>query len=228
MKTVLITGASRGIGRAAAERFAEGGYELFLICHKDINDLNDLPGHHYAGDVGDHDFIKGVMDEISSLDVLVNNAGIAYYGLLQDMTVSDWDRVIRTNLTSVFNTCSLAIPKMLEKHAGKIINLSSRWGDSGAALECAYSASKGGIEVFTKALAKELAPSNIQVNAVAPGVIDTDMNSILSEDERSDLISEIPSDRMGTPEETADLIFSLAESGSYLTGQIIGLNGGWF
>lgn len=228
MKTVLITGASRGIGRAAAERFAEGGYELFLICHKDINDLNDLPGHHYAGDVGDHDFIKGVMDEISSLDVLVNNAGIAYYGLLQDMTASDWDRVIRTNLTSVFNTCSLAIPKMLEKHAGKIINLSSRWGDSGAALECAYSASKGGIDAFTKALAKELAPSNIQVNAVAPGVIDTDMNSILSPEERSDLISEIPSDRMGTPEDVADLIISLAESGSYLTGQIIGLNGGWF
>ena len=227
MKTVLITGASRGIGRAAAQKFQKEGYELYLICHRDVKELQDLRGHHYAGDVGDPAFIKGVMDEIESLDVLVNNAGIAYYGLLQDMSLNDWDSVIRTNLTSMFLTCKEAIPKMLRKGSGKIINLSSIWGGEGAALESAYSASKGGVDAFTKALAKELAPSNIQVNALAPGVIDTDMNSNLTQKEKEKLISEIPADRLGTVEEAAELIFFLAEGNEYLTGQIIGLNGGW-
>jgi len=227
MKTVLITGASRGIGRAAAQKFQKEGYELYLICHRDVKELQDLRGHHYAGDVGDPAFIKGVMDEIESLDVLVNNAGIAYYGLLQDMSLTDWDSVIRTNLTSMFLTCKEAIPKMLRKGSGKIINLSSIWGGEGAALESAYSASKGGVDAFTKALAKELAPSNIQVNALAPGVIDTDMNSNLTQKEKEKLISEIPADRLGTVEEAAELIFFLAEGNEYLTGQIIGLNGGW-
>ena len=227
MKTVLITGASRGIGRAAAQKFQKEGYELYLICHRDVKELQDLRGHHYAGDVGDPAFIKGVMDVIESLDVLVNNAGIAYYGLLQDMSLNDWDSVIRTNLTSMFLTCKEAIPKMLRKGSGKIINLSSIWGGEGAALESAYSASKGGVDAFTKALAKELAPSNIQVNALAPGVIDTDMNSNLTQKEKEKLISEIPADRLGTVEEAAELIFFLAEGNEYLTGQIIGLNGGW-
>ncbi len=227
MKNVLITGASRGIGRAAAERFQAEGYSLYLICHKSIKSLEGLEGQHYAGDVGDYTFVESVMNGIDSLDVLINNAGEAYYGLLQEMEPSEWDRIIRTNLTSMYNTCRLAIPKMLKNHSGKIINLSSVWGGSGAACEAAYSASKGGVNAFTKALAKELAPSNIQVNAVAPGVINTDMNSNLSPEDRIRLIDEIPADRMGTPEDVAELIFSLAESNSYLTGQIIGLDGGW-
>ena len=227
MAKALITGASRGIGRAAAALFAEKGYELFLICHKDTEDLKDLPGHHFAGDIGDHSFVKEVMDETDTLDILVNNAGISHVGLLQDMTPEEWDRVIRTNLTSVYNTCSLAIPKMLKKHSGRIINISSRWGDTGAAMEAAYSASKGGINAFTKALAKELAPSNIQVNAIALGVMDTDMNKWLSKEDREALISEIPSGRMGRPEEAASLILSLAEGTDYLTGQVIALDGGW-
>ena len=168
------------------------------------------------------------MDETEGLDVLINNAGIAYYGLLQDMTFDEWDSVLRTNLTSMFLTCREAIPKMLRNGSGKIINVSSVWGSAGAALESAYSASKGGVDAFTRALAKELAPSNIQVNAIAPGVIDTDMNKHLSPEERSALISEIPADRMGRAEEAAELIFQLAESNSYLTGQVISLNGGWF
>ncbi len=227
MKTVLITGASRGIGRAAAERFQREGYSLYLICHRNVEDLKSLSGRHYAGDVGDISFIEGVFNDIDHLDVLINNAGAAYYGLLQDMTSDDWDEVLRTNLTAMFYTCKFAIPKMLKARAGKIINVSSVWGNNGAALETAYSASKGGVNAFTKALAKELAPSNIQVNAVAPGVIDTDMNSHLSSEDRKALINEIPSDRMGSPEEVADLIFSLSEGNDYLTGQIIGLDGGW-
>jgi 3-oxoacyl-[acyl-carrier protein] reductase len=171
--------------------------------------------------------MKSVFDEIDTLDVLINNAGVAYYGLLQDMEPEDWDRVIRTNLTALFNSCKLAIPKMLKKHAGKIINVSSVWGSAGASMECAYSASKGGVDTFTKALAKELAPSNIQVNAVAPGVIDTDMNAHLSPEEREMLISSIPAGRMGTPEEAAELIYTLSRAANYLTGQIVSLDGGW-
>ena len=227
-KSVLMTGASRGVGRTAAELFAREGWDLYLISHKDINDLADLPGHHYAGDVGDFSFVKSVFEEIDSLDVLVNNAGIAYYGLMQDMKTEDWDRVIRTNLTSVFNTCKLAVPKMLARHAGKIINISSRWGSDGASFETAYSASKGGVDAFTRALAKELAPSNIQVNALALGVIDTDMIRHLSRAETEALIAEIPADRMGTTNDVAEVILSLAKGNDYLTGQVIGLNGGWF
>jgi len=227
MKKVLITGASRGIGRAIAEKFAEKGYELFLVCRKDTDDLKGLPGHHYAGDIGDYGFVEEVIKEIHDLDILINNAGISYLGLLQDMNPSDWDKVIRTNLTSVFNTCRLVIPKMVRAHSGKIINISSQWGNTGASMEVAYSASKGGINAFTKALAKELAPSGIQVNAIACGVIDTDMNRFLSEEERRNLISEIPSDRMGKPEEVAELILSLSEGNDYLTGQVIALDGGW-
>lgn len=227
MKKVLITGASRGIGRAAAEVFAGKGYELYLICHMDVNDLKGLPGHHYAGDIGDHSFVERVFNDIEDLDILVNNAGVSYLGLLQDMEISDWERVIRTNLTSAFNTCRFAIPRMVKAHSGKIINISSQWGNAGASMEVAYSASKGGINAFTKALAKELAPAGIQVNAIACGVIDTDMNSFLSEEERRDLISEIPSDRMGKPEEVAELILTLSEGNDYLTGQVIALDGGW-
>ncbi len=223
----LITGASRGIGRAVAERFAKEGYELILISHKEINDLKGLPGRHYAGDAGDFNFMKTVFNDIDRLDILINNAGVAYYGLLQEMDPGEWDRVIRTNLTALYNSCKLSIPKMLKKHAGKIINVSSVWGSTGASMECAYCASKGGVDAFTKALAKELAPSNIQVNAVAPGVIDTDMNAHLSEEEREALISSIPAGRMGTPEEAAELIYTVAKAGNYLTGQIVSLDGGW-
>ncbi len=161
------------------------------------------------------------------MDVLVNNAGISYIGLLQDMTSDDWDRIVRTNLTSVFNCCRLAIPYMVEKKCGKIINISSVWGVAGASCEVAYSATKGGINAFTKALAKELAPSGIQVNAIACGAIDTEMNHFLNQEELIDLIDEIPAGRLGKAEEVADLAYHLGYKGSYLTGQVIGLDGGW-
>jgi 3-oxoacyl-[acyl-carrier protein] reductase len=143
------------------------------------------------------------------------------------MTPSDWDKVIATNLTSVFNCCSLAVPDMVSNKYGKIINISSVWGNVGASCEVAYSASKGGMNAFTKALAKELAPSNIQVNAVACGAIDTEMNHFLGDDELMQLIEEIPANRLGRAEEVADLVYHLAYKNEYLTGQVIGLDGGW-
>ncbi len=142
---------------------------------------------------------------IRSLDVLVNNAGISYIGLLQDMTPEEWDRVLSTNLTSCFLTCRLAVPLMVHAKKGRILNISSVWGAAGASTEAAYSASKGAVNSLTKALAKELAPSNIQVNALACGVIDTDMNRCFSEEERQALMEEIPAGRFGTPEEAAVL-----------------------
>ena len=143
------------------------------------------------------------------------------------MSDGDWDRIIRTNLTSVFNCCRQAIPDMIGAKAGKIINISSVWGVAGASCEVAYSATKGGVNTFTKALAKELGPSNIQVNAVACGAIDTEMNQWMEEDELISLIEEIPSGRLGKAEEVADLVYHLAYKSNYLTGQIISLDGGW-
>ena len=161
------------------------------------------------------------------LDILINNAGISQIGLLQDMEFEEWDQLIASNLSSVFHCCKLAIPGMVRKQCGKIINISSVWGVCGASCEAAYSASKGGVNALTRALAKELAPSNIQVNAVACGAIDTDMNRFLSPGEREALLMEIPAGRMGRPEEAAELVFRLTEAPSYLTGQVIRLDGGW-
>ena len=158
---------------------------------------------------------------------MVNNAGIAHIGLLSDMTPDEWHHIMHTNLDSCFYTCRLAIPLMLKKHSGKIINISSVWGNMGASMEVAYSASKGGVNSFTKALAKELAPSNICVNAIACGAIDTDMNRCFSEEDLQLLAEEIPCDRLGDPAEVADLAIYLANAPAYLTGQIITIDGGW-
>lgn len=239
-KTVLITGSSKGIGKAIALRFAKEGYNLVINGSKDKEKLEETKAEiekfnvaclAFLGDMGDYhkvkELFKLIKEEFGHLDVLVNNAGISYVGLLSDMTWHDWDKVIRTNLTSVYNCCSLAIPNMVQKKEGKIINISSVWGNVGASCEVAYSASKGGMNAFTKALAKELAPSNIKVNAVACGAIDTEMNSFLSEEELYQLKEEIPMGRLGRSDEVADLVYYLAEKNEYLTGQVIGLDGGW-
>jgi 3-oxoacyl-[acyl-carrier protein] reductase len=239
-KTVLITGSSKGIGKAIALRFAKEGYNLVINGSKDKEKLEETKAEiekfnvaclAFLGDMGDYhkvkELFKLIKEEFGHLDVLVNNAGISYVGLLSDMTWQDWDKVIRTNLTSVYNCCSLAIPNMVQKKEGKIINISSVWGNVGASCEVAYSASKGGMNAFTKALAKELAPSNIKVNAVACGAIDTEMNSFLSEEELYQLKEEIPMGRLGRSDEVADLVYYLAEKNEYLTGQVIGLDGGW-
>lgn len=236
-KTVLITGASRGIGKAAATQFAKEGYDLILTCihsEKALAALKDeltstykISVKTFVGDIGDYDTVTRLFNDIPHLDVLINNAGISHVGLLSDMTPDEWHHVMNTNLNSVFYTCKYAIPLMLQNHKGKIINISSVWGNVGASMEVAYSASKAGVNGFTRALAKELAPSNIQVNALACGLIDTDMNRCFSEEDMEAIIAEIPADRIGKAEEAAELLVQLAASPDYLTGQIITLDGGW-
>ncbi len=240
-QTVLITGASFGIGRAIATAFAAKGCSLAITCchsPKELTTLSDKLRREHdidiltsVGDIGDYEYARQLFAEIASrfggLDILINNAGVSHIGLLHDMDIAEWNHMINTNLTSVFSTCKLAIPHMLHKKQGKIINISSVWGSQGASMEVAYSASKGGMNAFTKALAKELAPSNIQVNAIACGVIDTRMNGCFTEEERQALIEEIPTGRFGAPEEVATLALQLSFGHPYLTGQIITLDGGW-
>lgn len=239
-KVVLVTGASRGIGKAIAVKFAKKGYNVIINCAHREQELmqakREIEGYQvsctaFLGDMGNlsvcEELFQLIRKQYGNLDVLINNAGISYIGLLQDMSADDWDRILRTNLTSVFNCCKLAIPMMLSEGHGKIVNISSVWGNVGASCEVAYSATKGGINAFTKALAKELAPSNIQVNAVACGAIDTEMNQWMEEDDLIALVDEIPTGRLGRAEEVADLVYHLGYKNAYLTGQVIGLDGGW-
>ncbi|MDO4788438.1 MAG: SDR family NAD(P)-dependent oxidoreductase [Johnsonella sp.] len=239
-KTALITGASRGIGRAIALKFAREGYHLIINCAHNLKLLESLKAEvssygvqcmSFRADVGEMEQCETMFAEamkvFSGLDVLINNAGISYIGLLQDMGVKDWDALMHTNLYSVFHCSKLAIPLMLKKGRGKIINISSVWGKNGASCEVAYSASKGAVNAFTRALGKELAPSNIQVNAVACGAIETDMNAFLDPDEFCSLSNEIPAGRLGKSAEVAELVFQLASSTSYLNAQIINLDGAW-
>lgn len=237
-QTALITGASRGIGRAAAEAFAEAGFDLILTCGSSITALQDLADTLQSAypircsavqcDMGNEEAVSALFRTIRRLDVLVNNAGISHIGLLSDMTSAEWHRVFAVNLDSCFYTCRAAIPLMLKNHSGRIVNVSSVWGAQGASMEVAYSASKGGMNAFTRALAKELAPSNIQVNAVACGVIATEMNACFSEEELAALTAEIPADRLGSPAEAAQLILQTAQTPAYMTGQIITMDGGWY
>jgi 3-oxoacyl-[acyl-carrier protein] reductase len=240
-KTILITGASHGIGKAIAERFAREGFRLILNCRKDTGLLEDYAHALHEtygvetmaipGDVSDHaqvcDMFRRAADAFGGVDVLVNNAGISHIGLLSELSIADWNRIISTNLTSVYSCCHEALPYMIHQKSGCIINISSVWGQAGASCEVAYSASKGGVNSFTRALAKELAPSHISVNAIACGVIDTRMNDCFDRDERLALAEEIPMGRFGTPEEVADLTWQLVTGPSYLTGQILSLDGGW-
>lgn len=239
-KTALVTGASRGIGQAIAFTLAAHGYDLAVCCSSNPGQL--LPVQQAASAAGvrclpfqadvskSQDCVRmfeAIEKSLGGVDLLVNNAGISKIGLLQDMPFEEWERLISVNLSSVFYCCKLAIPGMVRKKQGTIINISSVWGVCGASCEAAYSASKGGVNALTMALAKELAPSGIQVNAIACGAIDTDMNRFLEPEERDALLEEIPAGRMGTPEEAAQLVLQLAQSPPYLTGQIIRLDGGW-
>lgn len=239
-KTVLVTGSSRGIGKAIAILFAKKGYRVIINCAHRSEELHQakkeiesfgVPCLSYVGDMGNYgaaaELFTQIKKEFSSIDVLVNNAGISHIGLFTDMSPDDWNHILTANLTSVFNCCHLAIPGMVARKSGKIINISSVWGSVGASCEVAYSATKGGINAFTKALAKELAPSNIQVNAVACGAIDTEMNKCFSEEDLTLLIEEIPANRMGKPEEVAKFVYQLANGNDYLNGQVIHFDGAW-
>lgn len=239
-KTAIVTGASRGIGRAIAIQLARTGYNLAICARTNTTALSEVSSQinalgrqctAYVGDLGNPTQVKKFFQLItqnhSTIDVLVNNAGISHVGLIQDMSNAEWDRILQTNLSSVFYCCRQAVPAMLPRKAGHIINISSVWGNVGASMETAYSATKGGINALTHALAKELAPSHIRVNAIACGYIDTEMNQHLSTDEKKQLCNEIPAGRAGTPEDVADMVLSLLKSPDYLTGQVIALDGGW-
>ncbi len=237
-RKVFVSGASRGIGRAIAEAFAQKGDELFITCLNNIEEMDRFAKEMserygvrcsaFRCDMSDNDQVRKLFDEIGDVDILINNAAVAWIGLLTDMDERDWRRVMGTNLDSLFYTCRAVVPSMVRSQKGTIINISSVWGSVGASCEVAYSASKGGVNAFTRALAKELAPSGISVNAIACGVIDTDMNrKELSEADLAELEDEIPKGRMGDPKEVADLVISICDAPSYLTGQIITIDGGW-
>lgn len=239
MKTVLITGGTKGIGKAIAQRFLDAGYEVILNYFHDedsaIATQNEFNEWDYCpvlmrADVSDEAQVKDMFAEIfrifGGLDVLVNNAGISKVNVIQDTTLSDWEDVVGVNLRGVFLCCREAARSMITAGSGSIVNIASIWGEVGASCEVAYSATKGGVIAFTKALAKELAPSHITVNCVSPGVIDTQMNSSLSDEEMEDIINQIPLGRLGSGEDVASAVLFAAES-SYMTGEVISVGGGF-
>ncbi|WP_152392531.1 elongation factor P 5-aminopentanone reductase [Paenibacillus guangzhouensis] len=238
---VLITGGSRGIGAAIAERFASVGMNVvihYLQAHEQANEVA-RSCMKYGGkvmtvtaDLRSKEQLQRMMEKLESHglvpDILVNNAGIAHYGLLSDVTEDQWDEMMSINLKGMFLCTQLCMPHMIAQKYGRIINVSSIWGLSGASCEVVYSTTKGGMNAFTKALAKELAPSGVTVNAVAPGAVDTMMLSNLDDEEKLMLEDEIPVGRLGQPEEIASLVYFLAlPESSYITGQVISPNGGW-
>lgn len=239
MKTVLITGGTKGIGKAVAQQFLQQGYEVIINYSNDeaaaIAAQNEFNEQDFCpvlmrADVSDEEQVKAMFKEIfhiyGKLDVLVNNAGVSLINVIQDTTLADWERVIGVNLRGVFLCSREATRNMVANGRGAIINISSIWGEVGASCEAAYSASKGGVIAFTKALAKELAPSHVTVNCVSPGVIDTQMNSHLDEVEMEELISEIPMGRLGTGEDVAKACLFLCES-EYITGEVVSVGGGF-
>lgn len=240
-QTVLITGGSRGIGAAIAERFAGMGLNVvihYLQAHEAANEVarrciaKGAQAFTVTADLQSKEQILRMKDKLDKHglvpDILVNNAGVSHYGLLSDVSEDEWDRVMNINLKGPFLTTQAFLPPMIAQKYGRIVNVSSIWGISGASCETVYSAAKGGLNALTKALAKELAPSGVTVNAVAPGVVDTEMMSRFDNDEQDALREHIPAGRFAHPDEIASLVYFLAlpESG-YITGQIISPNGGW-
>ena len=239
MNVAIITGASRGIGRAIALTLAENNTYI-AICGRHSDTLLSVTEevrtkgsicHAFTGDVSDYSFAKSMVDtvlaEAGHIDFLINNAAVSKIGLFTDLTPDDWSELINTNLTSIYNTCHCAVPSMVSKKSGRILNISSVWGLVGASCEVAYSASKGAVCSFTKALAKELAPSNISVNAIACGAVDTERNAKLTSEEKDALCEEIPYGKMATPEEAATCVSKILSMPSYLTGEVIKFDGGW-
>ena len=234
MRKALITGASSGLGRDLARVLSGRGYDLILVARRRdrLEALaRTLPtkAHIICADLSDAGRCKALYDETRGerIDLLINNAGISHIGLLSDMSTAQWRQVMQTNLDAVFFTCRAAIPHMVRRQKGRILNISSVWGEVGASCEAAYSASKGAVNSLTRALAKELGPSHISVNAISLGVIDTAMNQCFNEEERQALAEEIPFGRFASPGEAAAFCCQIAESPEYLTGQILRFDGGW-
>lgn len=241
MKTALITGASRGIGEAAAYQLAKE-YDCIAIVSRNTDSSLDTVADRirsttncecipFTGDVSDFAFVEDCVASLKasghSVDTLVNNAGISLVGLFQDMTPEEFDHILHINVTSIYNTCHAVIPDMVRNQHGRILNISSVWGLVGASCEVAYSATKGAINSLTMALAKELAPCHIAVNAIAFGAVDTIMNGHLSAAEKKALCDEIPAEKMATPAEAAACISHVLAMPDYMTGEILKFDGGW-
>ena len=242
MKTAVVTGASRGIGAACAVAMAKSGYNVILGYKEQKQKAENLAkvlieGYGIAAlavqaDVSDSKQAQELVDvayrNFGRVDVLVNNAGIAGYKLFTDITDEEWNEMIGTNLTGVFNCSRAAVKYMVSAHSGSIVNISSMWGQVGASCEVHYSASKAGVIGMTQALAKELAPSGVRVNCLCPGVIRTDMLSEIDDETVSSLIEETPLGRLGSPKDIADAVAFLCSDGaSFITGQVLGVNGGF-
>ena len=239
MSSILSTGASNGVGKAFALACAQSGRFSRIILNggSDTAALEDTARRVLAagdlfcaadtGDVGDLAYVQSLRERFGPVDVLVNNAGIARFGLLTDTTPEDWDRLMKVNVTSLYNTCHTYVPDMVSAGGGQILNVSSVWGLCGASCEVAYSATKGAVNAFTRALAKELAPSHIRVNAVALGIIDTRMNGRLTDEEKAEICEQIPAGYIASPAEAAQAMLRLLEMPEYFNGEIVRLDGGW-
>lgn len=238
-KVILITGASKGIGKAICKLLAENNYTVIANYNKSYSEIKALQDELnkkninidiFKSDVSNpkevKEMIKFVIEKYKKIDVLINNAGISSFGLFTDISDNDWNNVINTNLYSAFCVTREVVPNMIHRKTGLIINISSVWGLVGSSCETLYSISKAGLDAMTKSLAKELGPSNIRVNSIAPGLIDTQMNQNLTSDALKELIQEIPLQKIGLPLDIAKCAHWLIED-NFTTGQIISVNGGW-
>ena len=240
-RTVIVTGSSKGIGAAAAIMFAQKGFNVVINYNESYESASllcsSLVSNGYsvitqkanvANKMEVDLMVKETLYKFGSIDVLINNAGVAYQGLITDTDEIDFDRIIEIDLKGVFNCCKSVTQTMVNQKSGTIINISSMWGQVGASCEVAYSAAKAGVIGLTKALAKELAPSGITVNCIAPGLIETGMNSNLTVEELNDIVNAIPLGRMGSADEIAAAAYFLASpAADYITGQVLGINGGY-
>ena len=234
-KVVLVTGGSRGIGKAICEKFAAEGYTVAVNYEKSEDKAKSLAerigGKTYRADVSNYEEVSAMFDkierELGEVDILINNAAVSVVGVFQDCGDEEWERLFGVNVKGVFNCCKRAVGNMLKKQSGSIVNISSIWGIAGGSCECHYSATKAAVIGYTKAMAKELGPSGIRVNCVAPGAIDTDMNAHLSKEDWDEIKEETPLYKAGTPEEIAEAVFFAAsEKASYMTGAVLNVNGG--
>jgi 3-oxoacyl-[acyl-carrier protein] reductase len=230
MSTIVITGGSRGIGAAAVELFAAKGHRVFFLYEKNHDAAQSVAAKTGATpiccDVADGQAVKAAFQSIGNVDVLICNAGIVHYGLMSMMEESQWDRIFDVNVKGIYNCVNAAMPSFLQKHSGCILTVSSMWGQVGASCEAAYSATKGAVIALTKALAKELGPSGIRVNCIAPGVIETDMCATVDPQILEEMAQDSPVGRNGTPMDVAKAMEYLAEA-TFITGQILPVNGGY-
>lgn len=234
-KVAIVTGGSKGIGASIVKKLAQNGYIVVLNYNKSEKEAKEIENkfdnvYAFKADISNYDEVKALVDftinKFKKIDLLINNAGIDLIKTINDTKIEEFDKVLKTNLYSAFYTSKEVSKYMINNKSGKIINISSIWGIIGSSCEMAYSVSKAGLDAMTKSLAKELGPSNIQVNSIAPGIIDTDMNKFLTEEEKEQIISEIPLEHIGNVEDVADCVLFLANA-NYITGQVIQVNGGW-